>query len=110
MQMPIIVGIIVGIAFLVGVSEWLYGAVRGIKNTVPEGVHYTKRIIRAVLISIILMALVFWGIALVSECPNPERIREKAFARLRCDEYLKVKTLTKKFFQVGKKSVDYRTK
>jgi len=40
--------------------------------------------------------MTFFGMALVTECPNEQR--EGVFARLRCEEYLKIKAGTDKIF------------
>jgi len=109
MQMPIIVGVFIAIAFLVAFSEWFYGVTQGIKNTVPEDEHYTKRVVKASIVSIVLMIIAFLGIAVISECPNSykDRAREGAFANLRCEEYSKIKNLSDKLFQRSQDLVNY---
>lgn len=96
MQMPVAVGVIVAIIFLVAFSEWFYHLVAGWKEIVVDDVYFKYRILGVSVFSIIVISSSFFGMALITECPNEER--EGVFARLRCDEYLKIKAGTEKIF------------
>ena len=94
--MPIWVGVLISIIFLVSFSEWFYHLVRGWGEIIVDDVYYGYRILGVSLFSILIISMTFFGMALINECPNEER--EGAFARLRCEEYLKIKAGTEKVF------------
>lgn len=94
--MPIIVGIILSIIFLIAFSEWAYHMVTGWGELVLDDVYFRYRIIGVSLFSIILISATFYVMALVNECPNEER--EGLMAGLQCEEYFKIKAGTDKVF------------
>ena len=94
--MPVIVGVVVGIIFLVAFSEWFYHMVQGWSEIVIDDVYYRYRIVGVSLFSILLMSSTFFIMALVTECPNENR--EGVFAGLRCEEYMKIKVSTDNLF------------
>lgn len=96
MQMPVIVGIIVAIIFLVAFSEWFYHLVGGWRELVIDDKYFNYRILGASVFSMIVISSTFFGMALITECPN--ETRSGVFAKLRCDEYLKIKTGTDNLF------------
>jgi hypothetical protein len=96
MQMPVIVGIVVAIIFLVSFSEWFYHMVEGWNELIVDDVYFYYRMAGVTLFSIFILSSTFLVMALVTECPN--EIREGVFARLRCEEYLKIKVGTEKLF------------
>jgi len=104
MEMPVVVGVLVAIIFLVSFSEWFYGISSGLKSLVLDDVFYTYRLIGVSLVSIVFMAGVFLAIATMNECPNEQR--EGIFAGLRCEEYLSIKTVTQKFLETNNQTVD----
>jgi hypothetical protein len=97
MEMPVVVGVILVIVFLVGFSEWFYGLFGGLKSLVLDDVLYFYRIAGVSLISILFMVGVFVGIAYVNECPNEER--EGIFAGLQCEKYLSIRAGAEQIFQ-----------
>lgn len=88
MQMPVAVGIIVAIIFLVAFSEWFYHLVVGLKGFVLDDVFFRYRIIGISLLSFLVMGGTFYGMALTNECKN--EVREGIFANLNCEEYNKI--------------------
>lgn len=96
MHMPVVVGIIVAIIFLVAFSEWFYHLVEGWKEIVIDDVYYVYRIVGVSVFSMLVIGSTFFGMAIITECPNENR--EGVFARLRCEEYLKIKAGTDKVF------------
>lgn len=102
MQMPVIVGIMLAIIFLVAFSEWFYHLVEGWGTIVIDDIYFKYRIMGATVFSMVIIGSTFLGMALITECPNQER--EGVFARLRCDEYLKIKAGTEKIFSEDNKT------
>lgn len=99
--MPVVVGVIVAIIFLVAFSEWFYHMVKGWNEMVLDDDYFKYRIVGVTLFSFLVIGTTFLGMALINECPN--QTTEGLFANLRCDEYLKIKTGTEMLFQ-GKDS------
>lgn len=97
--MPVVVGIIVTVIFLVAFSEWFYHLVVGWGEFVLDDVYFRYRIAGVSLLSILVMSGTFYGMALVNECPN--EVREGLFARLNCKEYSKIMVVTGKLFFPG---------
>lgn len=97
MQMPVAVGILLAIIFLVAFSEWFYNLIKGWGEIVIDDVYFKYRIITASVVSMIVISSTFLGMAIVTECPNQEK--EGVFEKLRCEEYLKIKAGTEKIFQ-----------
>jgi hypothetical protein len=98
MDMPVIVGIILALIFLVSFSEWFYNLVSGARQLVLDDQFFGYRIVGTTIVSIAFMVVVFFGIATVSECKNEKR--EGLFASLRCDEYLSIRSSTKDLLQL----------
>lgn len=96
MQMPVAVGILLAIIFLVAFSEWFYHLVKGWEEIVIDDVYFKYRIIAASVVSMMTVSATFFGMAMITECPNENR--EGVFENLRCEEYLKIKTGTEKMF------------
>ena len=94
--MPVIVGVMLAIVFLVSFSEWFYHMVTGWGEIVVDDVYFKYRIIGVTLFSFLIIGLTFFTMAMITECPNEER--EGVFAGLRCEEYLKLKAGTEKIF------------
>lgn len=99
MQMPVVVGIVVAVIFLVAFSGWFYHLVTGWGEFVLDDVYFRYRIIGVSLISILVMSGTFYGIALINECPNENRVG--IFAGLNCEQYTKIKVGTEKLFFPG---------
>ena|SRR3989338_8549645 len=104
MEMPVIVGVIITVAFLVSFSEWFYTLCKGISVVVLDDIFYVYRIIGMSLVSLLFMIGVFAAIAIVKECPNENR--EGIFANLTCREYLAIKVTADDFFEPQDKTVN----
>ena len=102
MQMPVIVGIIVALVFLVAFSGWFYNVVSGWGNIIIDDALFYYRIAGASLISI----LVFVGVGVVTECKNPPDERVGVFASISCKEYSAIRTATKDNLESGEEVVD----
>ncbi len=94
--MPVAVGILLAIIFLVAFSEWFYHLVKGWEEIVIDDVYFKYRIITASIVSMLTVGSTFFGMALITECPNKDR--EGVFENLRCEEYLKIKVGAEKVF------------
>jgi len=97
--MPVVVGIIVAIIFLIAFSEWFYHLVVGWGEFVLDDLYFRYRIAGVSLLSILVMSGAFYGMALVNECPN--EVREGLFAKLNCEKYSKIKAGTERLFFPG---------
>lgn len=95
--MPVIVGVVVGIVFLVAFSEWFFHLVAGWKEFVLDDVFFRYRVAGMSLLTILVMGGAFWGMALVTECKE-EKETEGIFASLNCEEYQKIKVGAEKLF------------
>ncbi len=104
MHMPVAVGIIVSILFLVAFSEWFYHLAVGWREIVIDDVYFKYRIAGVSIFSFLVITSTFFAMALVTECPKENR--EGSFARLRCEEYLKIKAGTDKIFGPEEKTVE----
>ncbi len=102
--MPVIVGLVVMISFVVSFSEWFYQLAGGLKTAVLDDMLYVYRIFFASMASMVIMIAVFVGISLVNECPSSHR--EGWFATMRCDEYLSIKATADNVFQIKNKAVN----
>lgn len=99
MQMPVIVGVGIVLAFLVTFSQWFYAFGGGIREAVLDDSRFTFRIVRASIYSIVFMVAVFFIIAMVNECPNSPSSRTEFLENLRCEEYLQIKSTSDSFFK-----------
>lgn len=86
--MPVLVGIVVAIIFLVAFSGWFYHLVVGWQNFVLDDIYFRYRIAGVSLLSILIMIGTFLGMAYINECPNENR--EGLFAKLNCEQYSKI--------------------
>lgn len=98
MQMPVAVGILIAIIFLVAFSEWFFHLVEGWGQIVIDDIYFKYRIIGVTIFSIVVISSTFMGMAYITECPN--EVREGFFAKLNCEEYMKIKASTDKIFGV----------
>ena len=89
MQMPVAVGVIVAVIFLIAFSGWFYHLASGWSEYVIDDAFFKYRIIFASVISILIISGTFFGMAYAYECPNEER--EGVFASLNCAEYRNIK-------------------
>ena len=89
MQMPVIVGVILAIVFMIVFSEWFYHTFVGWKEVVIDDQLFGLRIAGAAIFSMLILFGTFMGMAYVTKCPNEER--EGVFEKLNCEEYQKIK-------------------
>jgi len=87
MNWVIIVGVLIGLMFLVAFSSWFYHVVVGINALIIEDVFVGYRIFGWGIGALVFMAMIFWLNALVAECPTPESEREGIFVYLDCRVY-----------------------
>lgn len=104
MQMPVIVGVLLAIMFLVTFSGWFFEYASGLHELVLDDMFFSYRIIAACLISIVILVAAFWGISLINECPRTTR--EGIFAGLNCSGYLKLKASADALFQPKNEAVE----
>ena len=102
--MPVIVGVILAVMFLVTFSGWFFEYASGLHELVLDDRFYTYRIVGASLVSIVLFITAFYGISLINQCPKQER--SGIFAGLRCETYLSLKAGTDHLFQPKNQPVD----
>lgn len=88
--MPVIVGIVVAVIFLIAFSEWFYNIVTGWKDIVLDDVYFRYRIAGVSALTILIMGGSFLGMAYVYECPNETRVG--LFAKLNCEAYTRITT------------------
>lgn len=98
MEMPVVVGLLLALMFVVSFSSWFYNLVSGAKRLVLDDEFFGYRIAGTTIASLVFMFIVFIGIATVSECKNEKR--EGIFSSLKCEEYLSVRSSTKELFQL----------
>lgn len=89
MQMPVAVGVLVSIIFLITFSEWFYHTFISWKEVIIDDRLFKFRIFGATTLSLFVISLSFLGAAYISKCPQTER--EGIFERLNCEEYQKIK-------------------
>jgi len=94
MQMPVIVGVVVAIIFLIGFSEWFFHLIMGMEEYVLDDTYFRYRIAGISLLCILLMSGTFYGLLLINDCP--EENREGLSAKINCDSYLQIKAETDK--------------
>jgi len=83
--MPVVVGVIVAIIFLVAFSEWFYHIFSGWKGFILDDIYFRYRIIGASVVSILIMSGTFLALAYSNECKG--ETREGVFSSLNCEEY-----------------------
>ena len=93
MQMPIIVGVILAIIFLVAFSEWFFHLISGIKEYVLDDVFFFYRIAGMSALSIGTICTTFVVMAMVTECPDQES-GGKFLKGLSCQQYYNIKMVT----------------
>lgn len=87
--MPVAVGVILAIIFMIVFSGWFYHAYAGWKEVVIDDQFFKLRIVGATVFSMIIFFGSFMGIAYATKCPSEDR--SGIFERLNCEEYNKIK-------------------
>ncbi len=95
MQMPVAVGLLVTIIFLTVLSEWFYHTFIGWKEIILDDRLFRLRVAGATFLSLVIVFASFVGAAYVYKCPSEQR--EGIFESLNCEEYEKIRVLTKTF-------------
>ena len=104
MQMPVAVGVIIVVMFLVTFSGWFYNYALGMQELVLDDRYFTYRIAVASLASAVFFVLVFFAISVVNQCPNEERAG--IFSGLKCESYLKLKANADSLFQPKNETIN----
>ncbi len=104
MQMPIVVGVIVALMFLITFSEWFYHLVSGWGDLIIKDVFLNYKVIGAGVVSIALFVGTFWAVSLINECDSEEKVG--LFAKLNCEEYLSIRTSAEQLFQRPQEAID----
>ncbi|HSV95069.1 MAG TPA: hypothetical protein VLH94_03810 [Spirochaetia bacterium] len=104
MQMPVVVGVVVALIFLIAFSEWFYHLVIGWNEFVLDDMYFKYRMVGVSLLSIAIMSGTFYGLAMFYECPSEDR--EGVFAKLNCEDYTKIKAGTEKVLMKIEKSME----
>jgi hypothetical protein len=99
MQMPVIVGVGIVLAFLVTFSQWFYAFGSGMREAVLDDARFAFRIVRASVLSIIFMVFVFFIIAMINECPDKPSQRSEFLENLNCEKYLQIKSTSENLFK-----------
>lgn len=89
MQMPIAVGVLVAIIFLVVFSEWFYNMFTGWKEVIIDDGMYKFRIFGATVFSLFVIVSTFFGASYLSKCKHPTPDTEDV--QQNCDQYKKIK-------------------
>ncbi|KKT37983.1 MAG: hypothetical protein UW62_C0030G0006 [Candidatus Collierbacteria bacterium GW2011_GWB1_44_35] len=97
MEMPVIVGVILALIFIVAFSGWFFHLASGWNQFVLDDIYFKYRIFAATFLSISVITATFIGMAYAFECPNEER--EGIFASLNCADYRNIKTGTESLFK-----------
>ena len=95
--MPVAVGVIVALIFLIAFSGWFYHLTEGWRQFVLDDVYFKYRIMAASAVSIVTITLTFFGMAYASECPVEGRVG--IFASLNCAEYRNIKVGAENIFK-----------
>lgn len=88
MEMPVAVGVLVAIIFLIAFSEWFYFTLSGWNQVIIDDRLYKYRVFGASVISVMIIFATFWGAALVTKCTETER--QGLFSKLNCEEYRQI--------------------
>ena len=83
-------GVILAIMFLAAFSEWFVHLVMGVYELIPSGYQFYSQIVSWLIISVVFMAVVFFTLAVVYECPKGEK-REGVFALMDCSVYWRLR-------------------
>lgn len=95
--MPVIVGVILAVIFIVAFSGWFFHLASGLNALVLDDIYFKYRIFAASLLSIAVITATFIGMAYALECPNEKR--EGLFDALNCADYRNIKTGTESLFK-----------
>ena len=102
--MPVVIGIVMAVIFLIAFSGWFYHLVEGWREFVLDDIFFGYRIAGVSLLSFLIMGGTFYGIAYFKECPNEERVG--IFAKLNCKDYEKIMAGTDALMMKAEKSVE----
>lgn len=97
MQMPVYVGVIVAVMFLIAFSGWFYHLAEGWREFVLDDVYFKYRIVAVSFLSIFVISLTFFTMAYVYECPVEGRVG--IFASLNCADYRNIKVGAENLFK-----------
>lgn len=86
----IIVGVLIALMFLVSFSEWFYHVAAGIDSLLVKDLYVYYRLSLWIGGSLLFMAIVFWTLAMVKECPTLSE-KKGVFRYLNCQAYWEVR-------------------
>ena len=100
MQMPVVVGVILSIIFLVSFSGWFYHLASGVEQFVLDDYYFWYRIGAVSIFSMLIMTMTFFGLAYANECPEISKGKTTPLAdKLNCPAFYKIKTSTEDIFK-----------
>jgi len=102
MSMPVTVGLLLTVMFLISFSQWFYNLFKGWREVIIDDMFLIYRVVGATIFSIGIMFAGFWVIATVNECKEIEVEREGIFKQLNCKEYWEIRTGAESLFSVEK--------
>ncbi|OGD83807.1 hypothetical protein A2572_03900 [Candidatus Collierbacteria bacterium RIFOXYD1_FULL_40_9] len=88
--MPVAVGVLVAIIFLIVFSEWFYHTVVGWREVIIDDRLFKYRVFGATALSLIVIMTTFVGAAYMSKCPSTTE-SDGVFEKLNCEEYQKIR-------------------
>lgn len=86
----VFLGVVLAIMFLAAFSEWFVHLATGVYELIPSGYQFYSQIVSWLVISAVFMAVVFFILAVVYECPRGEK-REGVFALMDCSVYWQIR-------------------
>lgn len=102
MSMPVIVGLLLTVMFLISFSQWFYNLFKGWREVIVDDMFLIYRVVGATILSIGIMFAGFWVIATVNECKEIGVEREGIFKQLNCKEYWEIRTGAENLFSTEK--------
>lgn len=100
MSMPVVVGLLLTVMFLISFSQWFYNLFKGWRELVIDDMFLIYRVIGATILSFSIMFAGFWIIATVNECKEIEVEKEGIFKQLNCKEYWEIRTGAESLFSL----------
>ena len=95
--MPVAVGVVVAVIFLVVFSGWFYNLASGWKEYVLDDIFFRYRLLAASIVSLVMITATFFGMGYAFECPNEER--QGIFASLSCADYRNIRASAESLFK-----------
>jgi hypothetical protein len=87
MNWVVIVGVIIALMFLVSFTTWFFHLFAGVDALAGGGPTRGFKLVTWTFWGLLFMGSIFWGNAMINECPTPEELREGVFVYLDCTVY-----------------------